>query len=561
MSAPSGPSGTATPWAVVARLIHRDPWRYAVTATFWVLWHAWALLPGLLAAAFFDTLQHHGPFGWGLGDVAAAAAAAGLMRAALMLMAVQSGVALHFRTRVRLQLELLGLVLQYPESRAARAPGALLSTFRDDGERLALAIDWPFDAVAGLVFWVVGLAILWSVSPALTLKVFLPLVAVVGVASAARTRLTHFLEGRRAATTRVTGFLWDIWVGRDTLAAAGAEARAVQHLARLGAERRTAELRDRRWLMALEAVFGGTAQLGSALVLLAAAAAMQQGRFSVGALALFATYLVQVAQYIGFVGYLMDSAREAGVAVQRLADAGLPGSAQALGRGTLPPATGPVRLPSLTEFTGTVPTATRRPITLRVTPGHLTVITGAVGSGKTTLLRHLVGLVDDPDILVSWNGVAIDPRQLRPPHAAYVPEHPRFLSGTIRDNLAWTTHPSAGAVDAALARSALEATVARFPQGLDTPVGVGGQALSGGQATRLALARALVHGPDLLVADSLTHALDADSEERLWQGLLDEGTAILLASARPGVLRRADDVIDLSSRSPRFGRPGPLDSP
>ncbi len=562
MSVRADSRATAPLWQVVGRLIRRDPWRYAATATFWVLWHAWALLPGLLAAAFFDTLQHHGPFGWDLGDAATAAAAAGLMRAALMLMAVRTGVALHFRTRVRIQLELLGLVLQHPGSGAARAPGGLLSTFRDDGERLALAIDWPFDALAGLVFWGVGITILWRVSPQLTATVFLPLVAVVGAASAARTRLTRLLADRRAATTRITGFLWDLWVGRDTLVAAGAETRAVQHLAHLNTERSLAELRDRRWLMALETMFSGTAQLGTALILLAAAAAMQQGRFSVGALALFATYLIQVAQYIGFVGYLMDSARDAGVAVHRLADAARPGSARTLGWGAVFSAASPPRsLPPLAEFTATVPAGSgARPVTIRLTPGRLTVITGGVGSGKTTLLRHLVGLEDDRVVLLTWNGVAIDPRQLRPPHAAYVPERPQFLSGSLRDNLLWTSSPSPRVVDTALARSALDATVARFPRGLDTPVGTGAQALSGGQATRLALARALVHAPGLLVTDSLTHALDANTEERLWHGLLDEGTAILAVSTRSGVLRRADDVIDLSGPL-GSGRPQTLDSP
>ncbi len=547
MNMPDAPPGAAL-WAVISRLIRRDPWRYAATATFWMLWHAWALLPGLLAAAFFDTLQHRGPFGWGLHAVAAAAAAAGLLRAALLLMAVRTGVPLHFRTRARIQWELLGLVLQHPGSRASRSSGGLLSTFRDDAERLALAIDWPFDALAGLVFWVGGIAILWRVSPQLTLLVFLPVVTVVSVASAARTRLTRLLAGRRAATTQVTGFLWDLWVGRDTLAAAGAEARAVGHLARLNVQRRTAELRDRRGLLALEACFSGTAQLGVALVLLAAAAAMQDGRFSVGAFALFATYLVQVAQYLGFVGYLMDSARDAGVAVQRLADAGPPGSAQSLGQGTSCATAPATALPPLVEFAATVPMGSPAPpVTIRLTPGRLTAITGGVGSGKTTLLRHLMGLGLERAAAVTWNGIAVDPRQLRPPHAAYVPEHPRFLSGSLRDNLTWAAEPSAQALDAALARAALDEEIRRFPEGLDTPVGVGGQALSGGQATRLALARALVHAPGLLVADSLTHALDADTEARLWHSLLAQGMAIIAVSTRPAMLALADDVIDLSS--------------
>ncbi len=157
MSAGSTPP-TDTPafGGVVWRLIRQGPWRYAATATFWVLWHAWALLPDLLAATFFDTLPHRGPFGWGFPQLVAVVAAAGLLRAALMLMAVRTGVSLHFRTRARIQRKLLELVLQHPGSAAAGAPGALLSTFRDDGERLALAIDWPFDAFAGLVFWVGG---------------------------------------------------------------------------------------------------------------------------------------------------------------------------------------------------------------------------------------------------------------------------------------------------------------------------------------------------------------------------------------------------------------------
>ncbi len=465
------------------------------------------------------------------------------MRAALMLMAVRTGVPLHFRTRARIQQKLLELVIQHPESPAARPPGALLSTFRDDAERLALAIDWPFDAFAGLVFWIVGVVILWSVSRELTLMVFLPLVAVVAVASAARTRLTRLMANRREATGLVTGFLWDAWVGRDSVVASGAEERVVQHLGRLNAARRAAELRDRRWTLALDAVFAGTGQTGTALVLLAAAAALQQGRFSIGAFALFATYLLQVVQYIAFVGYLMDSARDAGVAVQRLGAAASPRAAYSFAsRGAPTPP-----LPPLREFTGRATAgAVPRRITVCLRPGGLTIITGGVASGKTTLLRLLMGLIDG-DVFVAWNGARVDPHGLRPPRVAYVTEQPHFQSGSLRDNLDWAASPSHALLEAAVSWAALDAAVASFPWGLDTPVGVGGQALSGGQATRVALARALAHQPDLLVADSFAHALDADTELRLWEGLAGHGMAVLAVSVRPRVLNQADEIIDLSA--------------
>ncbi len=168
--------------------------------------------------------------------------------------------------------------------------------------------------------------------------VFLPLVAVVAVASVGRRRLTRLMANRREVTARVTSFLWDVWVGRDSVVASGAKERVVQHLGRLNAARRAAELRDRRWTLALDSLFTGTGQLGTALVLLAATAARQQGQFSVGDFALFATYLLQMVQYIAFVGYLMDSARDAGVVVQRLAAVTSPRAAYTFGSEGTPPA-------------------------------------------------------------------------------------------------------------------------------------------------------------------------------------------------------------------------------
>jgi ABC-type transport system involved in cytochrome bd biosynthesis fused ATPase/permease subunit len=189
------------------------------------------------------------------------------------------------------------------------------------------------------------------------------------------------------------------------------------------------------------------------------------------------------------------------------------------------------------------------PVSFTVERGRLTVLTGGVGRGKTRLLLRILGLSDDtpPPGVLWWNDSPIDDPHtiLRPPRAAAVPEQPRFVGGTVRDNILVGRTASAADMARAVALAALDADLTSFPDGLDTPVGAGGHRLSGGQRVRLAVARAVLSRPQLLVADSLSAALDGDTEAELWSGLLGEGMAILAVSNRSAVLVRATTVVDL----------------
>jgi ATP-binding cassette subfamily B protein len=181
--------------------------------------------------------------------------------------------------------------------------------------------------------------------------------------------------------------------------------------------------------------------------------------------------------------------------------------------------------------------------TFSVTAGQLVLLLGPVGSGKSSLLAALAGLVDHTGG-VRWNGAPVrDPQVfLRPGQVAYVAQVPRVLSGTFADNIR-LDHPRHldGAVDDA--RLTDDITDAG---GVDALVGHRGVRLSGGQVQRLALARALAADTELVLADDVSSALDAQTEVELWAALRRRGTTVLASTSKRSALQQADAVLVLA---------------
>lgn len=151
-------------------------------------------------------------------------------------------------------------------------------------------------------------------------------------------------------------------------------------------------------------------------------------------------------------------------------------------------------------------------VNLSIPAMRTTAIIGASGSGKTTLLDLLSGLHVPNNGTISVDDVPLPRLPGWRRSIAYIPQETIIQAGSVRDNLTWGNDaPSEESIWQALAQAALDGLVRRLPQGLDTEVGERGAKLSGGERQRLALARALLRQPQLLILDEATSALDADN--------------------------------------------------
>ncbi|MCU0552389.1 MAG: peptidase domain-containing ABC transporter [Leptolyngbya sp. Prado105] len=220
-------------------------------------------------------------------------------------------------------------------------------------------------------------------------------------------------------------------------------------------------------------------------------------------------------------------------------------------RPALPPIKGQICFEDVSfRYNSENPTNTIDHLTIAIQPGQTVAIVGRSGSGKTTISKLLLGLYPPTQGKISIDGYdlsGISLRSLRQ-QVGVVDQNTFLFGGTIRENIT-VAHPNASLND--VKRAAQLAGADRFieemPMKYDTQIGEGGGMLSGGQRQRLAIARALLGQPRLLVLDEATSSLDAETERILQENfstILKQQTTVIIAH-RLSTVRNADLILVL----------------
>lgn len=450
---------------------------------------------------------------------------------------------------LRLQERVLAAVMDFPPAElSSLADGSLVAKLTRDAYAVGGFVNglYPRLLTAVVTMAAAGVA-LHSRSPALSIAfmAFIPLAILLFVPFA-----RHFAADSHSVRTKSDGAfaaLFDFF-------------RSLPFLRTLDAERRFAEaprqslqeLKDGncamdRLTVAFGALLGATLVVGEIGVLGVAGALAARGAIPVGDVVVYQMLFLAAMQSVqGIVSLLPETAalRE-----------GVDSLNEILGHA--PPRRGGRRVDSVesVEFRGVTfayPGADAKPVVkdfyASFRAGRIVALAGANGSGKTTLLKLATAALEPQsgEILVNGAPVAALDEGFFRRAIGIVFQDCLLVTGTVRDNITLRDPTfTESDIDEAIAMSGLREVVGRLQNGLDTRVGLNGQSLSGGEMQRLAIARALIRRPGILVLDEVTNHLDAESREAFGELLrrLAPGRIVLVVSHDPAIIKLCDEKI------------------
>lgn len=413
--------------------------------------------------------------------------------------------------------------------------GDLITRAGIDAEA-ATAILGPLPFATGVVV-LVGLSSSWLIFSDLPLG--LAAVAVfpclIALNVSYQRRVEEYFNTAQDELGNLSAAVHESFDGVAVVKSFGAEERETERLALIAGRLREARLGAVRLRSTFESLLDGIPTVVNACLLVGGAYRVRDGAMTIGELTSFIYLFTLLVFPLRLIGFALSEVPHSLAGYNRIQELLQQPMVADPARLLQHNDEGEVRLHDL-HFSHDGEREVLRGVSATIEAGRTVAVVGATGAGKTTLLHLIAGLIE-----AGSGSISIPKAGTR-----LVFQEPFLLAGSVRDNITLGAPVEQSAIDAAL--GVAEADFLRdLPRGLETEIGERGVGLSGGQRQRLALARALVYNPAVLLLDDTTSSLDPTTEAKVLANLRTalRATTVVAVASRPSTIALADDVLFL----------------
>lgn len=434
-----------------------------------------------------------------------------------------------------------------------RQTGNLMAVLSADVAQLEdIVSDSSTSMIRILITFATAFSIMIWMSPTLALILGIPLLLVIPMVVWFSTRVQRRYRKQRESTGGIVSILENVLSGIVTVQAYNASNFELSRVESESGEYRdqaihAANLRN-RFIPGIYVVAG----LSFALLVSAGGWLMESGEITVGQFVTFLLISTRMTMPMFILGMLLNQLQR-GEAASKRVFAIIDLEPTIFDREDAMPLENPITSITFDDVSFAYPTSETNVlngINLSASSGEFLGVMGHTGAGKSTILKLIERFYEPQHGTVKINGIDINEYAIETvrERIGFVSQDPFMFYGDIRSNVAYAREATDDEIHKALEIAGAWEFVSQLSDGIDTMVGDRGVMLSGGQRARIALARALLKDPDLLVLDEASAALDAETEKRIQMSLFggsngDSNRITIAVAHRLATIRNADEIV------------------